>query len=174
MTKTWRQSLPKSVVVLTLSVCVALISGCSTGAIERSSEYLQEGTPEEQQLLVCMQEKGWDVSIGRGGGVAAEFPSEQEDQYDAAQAGCGFDVADGEDVVLTDELLNDGYALQVDTLDCLRGEGYDGLSDPPTLQAYIDERGSWTAYGELPAMPEDEWIQIQETCPQPNVSLDDY
>jgi hypothetical protein len=157
-----------------LSVCVALISGCSGDAIERSSAYLQEGTPEEQQLLRCMQQKGWDVSMGRGGGVTAELPSEQIDQYDAAQAECGFDVADGGDVVLTDEMLNDGYALQVDTFDCLREEGYDVLSDPPTLQAYIDRRGSWTPYGELPAMPEDEWIQIQEVCPQSNISPDDY
>lgn len=161
-------------VALVLGVCALMVSGCSAVAIERSEESLQDGSPGEQQLLACMQEKGWDVSIGRGGGVTAEYPEEQTDQYEAAQAACGAEIPSVGDVVLTDEMLNDGYALQVNTLDCLRGEGYDGLSDPPTLQAYIDDRGSWTPYGELPAMPEDEWIQIQETCPQPNISPDDY
>ncbi len=71
-------------------------------------------------------------------------------------------------------MLTDGYALQMATLECLKGEGYGGFRDPPTLQSYIDSRGSWVPYGELPAMPEDDWIQIQQICPQPNISPDDY
>ena len=121
-----------------------------------------------------MQQKGWEVEIGRGGGVTAEYPEQQSDQYDAAQADCGAGAVPAEALVVTDEMLIDGYALQVETLECLRAEGYEALSDPPTQQTYIDSQGSWLPYGDLPEMSEDEWIGIQESCPQPNVSPDDY
>lgn len=128
-------------------------------------------------MLACLQEKGWEVEIGRGGGVTNETTTDQIDQYEAALAECGAGatLSDGaDDFSLTDEMLADGYALQLATLDCLRGEGYSDLDDPPTLQVYMDGEGSWIAYGDLPEITESEWISIQEACPQPNISLEDY
>ena len=103
-----------------------------------------------------------------------EIPSEQYDSHLEAQQECrsGTGVEEMyEDFVGTDEMLEEVYVLQIETLKCLRGQGFEGLSDPPTLQAYLDAGAKWTPYAELPMdISEDKWFAIQEECPQPSIS----
>ncbi len=165
--------IPPPVALLSTVVGVVIfLSGCSTGDPSLPGEL--GGSSVDRDLAECLQDKGWGSEVGADGGVSTEFDSDQIDQYEAASKECAETIPgidDAGSVEVTNDLLADGYALQVDTLECLRAEGYAGLSDAPTLQSYLDSRGSWTPYSELPLdMSETEWIEVQRACPQPNIS----
>jgi hypothetical protein len=126
-------------------------------------------------LAGCLAEKGWTVEVSADGGITFEGPDEQLEPYREAKSSCmdelGFARPEAPPITL--EMLEAAYAMQVDTLQCLRDEGYDELSDPPSLQSYIDANAQWTPYAELPLqISEEDWMQLQVACPQP--SLEDW
>ncbi len=59
------------------------------------------------------------------------------------------------------------YQRQLDAAACLESEGY-ALPDPPSLDAFIDSGGRWSAYAFVPdQISGDEWNRLLATCPQP-------
>jgi hypothetical protein len=56
------------------------------------------------------------------------------------------------------------YGLYMKAAECLRAEGFE--IDPPSLDTYIDMRGNWVPYDDLPELPGEEFIALEQKCPQ--------
>lgn len=150
-------------------LCLLALSGCAAhGGLENSPFASREDQAQAQ--AACLAGKGWIVTVSTDGGITYEGPAEQLEPFRAAKEQCAQEVggANAGPTEVTEEMLRTAYSMQVETLECLRGEGYDELSDPPTLQAYLDAHALWTPYSELPLdISEADWLALQETCPQP-------
>jgi hypothetical protein len=148
-----------------------LLAGCSPTGDGASPLGSREDRAHAQ--AACLSQKGWDVDIEPDAGITWEGPVAQRDQYGKALEECRDQMGSGQspDDEVTNEMLRTAYDMQVETLECLRSKGYDELSDPPTLQTYLDANGQWTPYAELPLeISEADWYQLLETCPQPSIS----
>lgn len=171
-----RQRRGSGVLVLALLALVLPLSACSASP-GGGANPLANREDTAKAKAECMADKGWDVTVEGDGGISFSGTADQLDSYKQALKECndatgGSDVA--RDVEVTDDMLREAYQMQVDTLACLRDEGYDGLSDPPSLQSYLDSRGKWTPYAELPTgISQADWTALQKQCPQPQLSPPD-
>jgi len=161
---------PRWLLGLASAVFAVALAGCSSPSTAPGSAPANREDEARAQAR-CLNDKGWDVAVGEDFGVSWEGPSAQIEQFQAAVQECrelvGTSVPQRK---LSDEMLRTAYGMQLDTLECLRREGYQGFSEPPTLQAYIDGRGQWTPYSELPLdISEPDWRHILEVCPQPQL-----
>lgn len=118
-----------------------------------------------QELLSCLSEKGWDVSLGSTGGVHANYPAEQQTAYQADLDSCISYGSYSQTPTLTEEQLTGLYSAYVKQHDCLVDAGYP-VSEAPTLQTFLDTAATqqWVPWQNL---PEDSIPGALDKCPQP-------
>ncbi len=153
-------------------VVASAVTGCSGGDPGPAPAPTGGGEQDSTTALVaCMQDRGWDARYDESDGsmVVQDVPEEQQDQYllDSedcqAETGFGADPAD-----LTDEQLEELYAHEVATAQCLRDEGVD-VPEPSSEQAFKDAYASgsaFSAYAAVGDVPQEEWDRLNSACPQ--------
>jgi hypothetical protein len=115
---------------------------------------------------MCLSEHGWDVTVNPvDGGIENELPTEQGDAYSADLAACYDETGANEVRELTQDDYAKGYAMMLNSLECLRDEGVD-LPDAPSYQEYVDSKGMYTPYRD---MPDGRSEELLAACPQPQL-----
>lgn len=136
---------------------------------------------QSQAISACAAEEGVSVEVASDGeGVVWRAPAGQEARYSEVVDGCArivaerFGVAQGEP---TAEDLELWYRAFLWTRGCMIDEGYP-VSDPPTLDSYIDSGGSnWHPYNAVfnasggdirPGVPfsDESFRELESMCPQ--------
>lgn len=147
------------VLVLPLGACSAATSGSATPPPQSREE-------ATERLAACLAERGWNVTINPAdGGIDNEFPSDQEDAYAADRDAC-YDITGANDVrELTQDDYAKAYGMMLESLECLRNEGVD-LPDAPSYQEYVDSKGMYTPYRD---MPDGRYEELLTACPQPQL-----
>lgn len=145
-------------------VSVLLTSGCAASSI--GGEQPRPTSQQDAILLAknCMSDQGWEVEI-IDGATAAEVPDSQMDSYLRAVSECSNILGFTTPRELTDEELKLAFEAQVANRSCLMELGYE-LPEGPTLQAYIDAKGAWTPFSDLPDLDPDEFASVERECPQ--------
>ncbi len=152
-------------------VCAGLLAGCaSSSAAPSVSASLAPPTSEAEALqrnYECLTEKGWDVAV-RDGGIEAEFPNDQGDQYqqyleDSNECGAVTGTDGSRELTEADyeKLYQDRLAVR----ECLVSKDYP-VGDVPSYQAFKDSYGAdstWDPYGQVSV---DQGPAAVEACPQ--------
>ncbi len=120
----------------------------------------------------CMHDEGFpDVSEGQDGSIASGIvPPAQNEAYAIAQYVCAvkYQIAPEYQLPFTDEQLGDLYDYYVESLiPCLDGKGY-AVVDIPSRGTFVDseyEQG-WSPYQYVRDFDENEWLSVNEQCPQ--------
>lgn len=117
----------------------------------------------------CMADRGWEVEdvTGDGGFSPGEIPNEQVDELNDATFACWAE-ADVRPEYFTQSEWEAWHTGLMETTRCLEAEGY-SISDPPSLQQFIDSQGEWTPYGALlqsGAIQGFDLPALQEVCPE--------
>jgi hypothetical protein len=79
---------------------------------------------------------------------------EQSAKYDADQAACQAKAAKAyPPAPMSERAIRERYALEVQTRECLIGQGYD-ISEPPSEQTWVEQfsnssKGLWLPYWEI-------------------------
>jgi len=117
-------------------------------------------------LARCVRDRGFPVSLTQDGpGLSYEsVPPEQNQLAYAVEVACkaGLHVRSPEPVSV--EQLEKGYAYEVALAACLEDQGY-SVSDPPSLDSFIDSQGYWNPYFDL-SVPLSDWVPLNRVCPQ--------
>lgn len=145
-----------------------LATACTGGApapttpMPTTSSISEQAT---QELLTCLSDKGWDVSLGDTGGVRANYPAEQQTAYQADIDTCISTGSYSENPTLTNEQLTGLYEAYVKQYDCLVDEDYP-VGELPSLQAFIETAPTqqWVPWAGL---SEDSIPSALTKCPQP-------
>jgi hypothetical protein len=151
--------------VLVVVAVTLLLGGCSPAP---GGDGDRPGSRAEatERFAECMTERGWIVTVDPvDGGVSAEFSSDQEDAYSADTDACYESTGANQARELTQDDYAKGYAMMLESLECLRNEGVD-LPDAPSYQAYVDLKGMYTPYRD---MPDGRYEELLTACPQPQL-----
>ncbi len=127
-------------------------------------------------MAECMVGEGFQVTARPDGGIHAELvPPEQGEAQAIAFYVCSvrypidpiYLVPLAEDQMY---YLYDYYVLEL--VPCLEAEGH-AISEPPSWQVFRDGylTDPWSPYSDLPPSDEDDWIAINEKCPQQPANL---
>jgi hypothetical protein len=99
----------------------------------------------------CVRDRGFPVSLTQDGpGLSYELvPPEQAQLEYAVEVACkaGLNLQAYQPVSV--EQLEEAYAYEVALAGCLEDQGY-SVSDPPSLDSFIDSQGYWSPYSDLP------------------------
>jgi hypothetical protein len=108
-----------------------------------------------EMIFACMQEAGWsNLVLDADGSISGHVPVEQSAKYDADQAACQAKAAKAyPPAPMSDRAIRERYALEVQTRECLIGQGYD-ISEPPSEQTWVEQfsnssKGLWLPYWEI-------------------------
>jgi hypothetical protein len=123
-------------------------------------------TAEATRLLVeCVNDQGFAVTLDPDGGIGFGSVSAEQNGlatavYFACKAGLRLQAPEP----LTSAQWEKVYAYEVALASCVAELGY-SVSDPPSLDAYIDSQGDWSPYFDLPdsALLN---LDLIRTCPQ--------
>lgn len=117
-----------------------------------------------------MRDRGWTTDVEADGGVVSEYPPEQEDQYTEDLTACLEIVGPARAIEYTQEQYETLYDSAIEAQQCLLEEfGYE-TPRAPSLEAYIEQQGGWSPFALLPDdMSAEEFLEIQEVCPQPSL-----
>lgn len=153
----------------TLIVLAALLPSVLTGCAAQPSSggSTAKAAAEPNEIVArCMQEHGWDVTVGDDGGVASPLiPFGQATAYDTASADCWSRVKIPQFDDLGDDARRSLYRTVVKTRDCIVERGYE-LPKPPTYQAWADLSGRWSPYLDIDeSLPEQEVDELLTACP---------
>jgi hypothetical protein len=123
-------------------------------------------TYETTRLLVrCVNDQGFAVTLDPDGGIGyASVPAEQNQLADAVYYACKAGLRLESPGPMSVEQLEEAYAYMVALAGCLEDQGY-SVSDPPSLDAYIDSQGYWNPYSDL-SVPLSDWVPLNRVCPQ--------
>jgi hypothetical protein len=160
------------------------VSACTTDDQPAAAEYTPPAWFAEQarareemasKLQTCMDAKGWTVTLNEYGGAAEAFTTEEElDRFNEDSMQC--QIESGRNVAaVTEAELRADYRRDVDTMRCLRNEGFD-VADPPSEDAYVESRLAtvppddlWVPYDD-PALQDvlgtGDAAALERTCPQ--------
>jgi hypothetical protein len=108
-----------------------------------------------EMIFACMQEAGWsNLILDADGSISGHVPVEQSAKYDADQAACQAKAAKAyPPAPMSERAIRERYALEVQTRECLIGQGYD-ISEPPSEQTWVEQfsnssKGLWLPYWEI-------------------------
>lgn len=154
---------------------MVLAVGCSSGGAEPSSAPTADSQPTA--MVDCLAGKGWEVTANPDGSYTAGVPTEQVNEFQAAETECIVELGLDEPWSLTEAEAAAYFDALVAAAECLRDElGYD-IPEPPSRQAAIEEIMTppidlgWDPYAGpiLGATSGDEYEVIFATCPQPQL-----
>lgn len=131
-------------------------------------------------LQSCMEQLGWAVTMNEFGGTDTPFTDGDElARFESDSADCqeqaGRDLSQR-----TEEEIRQDYQKDLDTLECLRAQGFD-MADPPSEESYVESRlatpppdDAWLPYGD-PAiqdalvsgeLTDEDVAALERKCPQ--------
>lgn len=169
-------------------VAVGLLAvGCTTDGQQSGVDASGSGTSvteaglstERLSIIECLRDRGWeivDVDVDADGNESWTAPGVQDPQAEAYFA----DVAECTELNTTIEPLEDisqeewerGYAVTVESAECVRGQGYD-VPETPTFQAWKDSffvndgTGEWRPWAFVPdEMSSSAFEALEARCPQ--------
>lgn len=132
------------------ALTAALAAGCTTSAEPEPAAaftpptwFAQQAQEREERrtlLQACIARSGWNVTMDEFGGAAEPFTDEAEvarfgADRDACLVELGLPAGPPE---LTVDDLHEFYRGNVDTLACLRDQGFP-LEDPPSEDAWVEQ-----------------------------------
>ncbi|RYF52393.1 MAG: hypothetical protein EOO27_28625 [Comamonadaceae bacterium] len=120
-------------------------------------------------LSECLADDGWTAVVDSDGGVISEYPPEQESSYSEALRRCLDEVGVGAPIDYSPEQYEALYESAVESQKCLDREF--GLQTPeaPSLATFIEAQGAWSPFNQLPDMSAEDFLAIQQRCPQPTL-----
>lgn len=174
----------KCLMIVLLGVIALNACATSDGATSRNVESTVGASsvdlsslPYRQRSIefarVCLAERGWEGTIDPAdGGLVITVPEAQRAAYDSDHAECEAQfLKEFPPPVLTEADFRDLYRQELETMECLKREGYPPRTQPVSEQAYVDayladEPLPWFAYEAYDGSGLDE---IEQKCPQPSV-----
>lgn len=152
--------------------------GCASGApvptVSPAALSFDDGSEPTfgLDMVACLSELGWPVSIGEDSSVkTGTIPDGQDQAYQSDVDGClkqfGYDQPPPS---LSDEQLRELYPHVLWEWKCLNEGGYNPAS-PPSEQAYIDgyhdNGGTWSPFSQYTgSLPEDKLRDLFNDCPR--------
>ncbi|WP_137243932.1 hypothetical protein [Plantibacter flavus] len=125
-----------------------------------------------KDMVACLSEGGWPVSLGTDGGFkTSTIPEDQLDLYQANVDSClksfGYDKPVP---ALSDDQLKELYPHVLWEWKCLDERGY-GPEAPPSEQSFVDfyhnNGGTWTPYSQFTStLGDDELNKLLDACPR--------
>lgn len=120
-----------------------------------------------------MREDGWEVEARPDNSVAATYPSEQFDAYNATLTKCMDELGlDEPQEPPTQDELRAHYAKLVELHECLEAQGYDA-GGVPSEQAYLDGAEFdpyWQVYRPQNSQVDQErYYELLAICPRPQL-----
>lgn len=139
---------------------------------EETDQWAGDSESWEDDVVGCLQEKGWDASVAPEGGFEAAFPTDQEEQYRADVEACHDELGDAMDPPpMSSEEVERAYDMLLDVATCVRGLGFE-VPEAPSKQAYVEHLvnngiGPWHPYDGItePGDPDSQWREAKEECP---------
>lgn len=121
----------------------------------------------------CLKEAGWDVNVSPDGSVGITLPESQQTAYDADHKTCEKSFGYDKEPVHTEEQFRALYPRMLETVECIRSEGFDP-GTPPSEEAYVDQMlgdGGWDPYGAIypDVVQEDGYYELLQKCPRAEV-----
>ncbi|MFC4613442.1 hypothetical protein ACFO3K_01830 [Cellulomonas algicola] len=172
-----------------VSILALTAAGCSADEAPVETEWKPPAWFAEQarereevaaKMQTCMDAKGWTVTLDEYGGAAEPFTSEDEANRFSEDSMACQEEAGRRLGALTEDELREAYTRDVDTMMCLRNEGFD-MADPPTVDTYVESRLAdpppddlWVPYTdpavqgalESGSLSADGLVELERTCPQ--------
>ncbi len=157
----------------TLAVALATITltlgGCSPSGQREARPHPTSPQDAGRQLADCMKDRGWKTDVEADGGVVSEYPPEQEDRYTDDLHTCIEIVGPAEPIEYSQRQYEALYASTLEAQQCLLDKfGYE-TPKAPSLDAFIELKGAWSPFNLLPDISAEEFLEIQEVCPQPRL-----
>lgn len=166
------------IAITLLTSCAGEISGeHSVGPISDTAS--SDPSDSAQAIVVCLRDRGWEISnVDHEGWVApgvseAQFETYQSDVSECTEAHGG-PIEPLENI--SEARWRQAYADVVESAECLRGQGFD-IPETPSFQAwketYFVNGGAdqWVPWGfvPVPSMSGDEFRTLESICPQVTV-----
>lgn len=125
-------------------------------------------------LKRCIEEEGFAVSVNEMGALEWRGSEEQREAayaaFDRCEAQLPLSVRTYEPP--TEEDFKSWYATYLEVAACLEKEGYE-IPPPPSLDSFVESGGAnWHPYDTIatdPNLPWEEWVRLNEVCPQGGV-----
>lgn len=150
----------------TVGVMALLLGGCAVPSGGSGVPRPSSRAEATELLAECLRERGWEVTVNPvDGGIDSEYPSDQEDAASADSKACYESTGANQARELTADDYIRGYAMMLESLKCLREQGVD-LPDAPSFQEYVDSKGNYTPYRDL---PDGRYEELLTACPQPHI-----
>lgn len=137
------------------------------GDFSATPHFLLDWQGINEAVVACMRANGFSLEL-HPDGLGADWsavPAEQSQIAMAVHASCyaGLHVPDR--MPFTDEQWGEILAYQTALIECVASFGY-SVSDPPSLDEFIESDGNWGAYDLVPPMVGPAGDELSSACPQ--------
>lgn len=113
----------------------------------------------------CLGEAGYEVQVMADGGIRGQVHPDQMSVFDEVHKACETEVSGHLVQEASDDQFRTLYTQRLALKDCLTAEGFT-ISEPPSVQVFIDSGGQWQPYADVATDSSEELARVSATCRQ--------